>query len=138
MTKAITTTLKPINQIGLVAFSAMILAVALTVSGQSVAAEDASGAQALQSKRAVIHFSDLGGIKDWRAVDDKTIEIEGRNGTWYRAELWSYCQGLRTANSIGFISEPNGDLDRFSSIYVGRGERCQFRTFEQIETPTEE
>lgn len=84
-------------------------------------------------ERAVIHFADLGGIKNWRAVGDDTLEIEGRNGDWYQVELWSHCYGLRSANSIAFVTEPNGDLDRFSSIYVGRGERCQFKTFERID-----
>jgi|SaaInl5LU_22_DNA_1037371.scaffolds.fasta_scaffold07980_4 hypothetical protein len=122
-----------------ISFIALALS-ALAVSGQLYAASDTpdSALSELQPERAVIHFADLGGIKNWRAVDDRTLEIEGRNGDWYRAELWSHCIGLRSANEIAFISEPNGDLDRFSSIYVGRGERCQFRTFKKIEMPNPE
>lgn len=110
--------------------------IALTLSAPGFAQEGSTDAE-LNPKRAVIHFADLGGIKNWRAVGDDAIDIQGRNGDWYHAELWTYCQGLRSANSISFLTEPNGDLDRYSAIYVGHGERCQFRTFERIEAPTD-
>lgn len=125
-----------LNRTRMISITAMALA-SLSMSGVLFAAED-SAAEVMQPKRAVIHFADLGGIENWRAVDERTLEIEGRNGDWFRAELWSHCIGLRSANEIAFISEPNGDLDRFSSIYVARGERCQFKTFERIEEPSED
>lgn len=115
-----------------------LAAIALASLGSSaalMAAEDGLD-EVLKPDRAVIRFADLGGIKNWRADGDDAIEIWGRNGDWYRAEFWSFCQGLRSAQDIGFITEPNGDLNRFSSIYVGRGERCQFKSFKKIEMPT--
>lgn len=114
---------------------AAIALASLSLSATLMASEE-SAEESMQAKPAVIHFADRGGIRNWRAVGDDVLEIEGRNGDWFRAELFSHCQGLRTANNLGFDSEPNGDLDRYSSIYVGRGERCQFKTFERIEAPS--
>lgn len=117
-----------------------VASIAVIISGFGIASEDSTmeAIDALQPERAVIHFADLGGVKSWRAVDDNAIEIQGRNGDWYIAEFWSYCDGIRSANNIGFITEPNGDLNSYSSIYVGRGVRCQFKTFNKIEMPTGE
>lgn len=86
------------------------------------------------SDRAVIHFADLGGIRDWRADGSDAILIEGLNGRWYRATFFGPCIGLRFQESIGFVTDPGGSLDRFGSILVD-GQRCWFRTFERIPAP---
>ena len=88
---------------------------------------------AMASGRTVIHFADLGGIKDWRPVGDDLF-IEGTNGRWYRATFWGKCHQLRFSETIGFITEPTGELDKFSSI-IAHGERCWFKTFERSEPP---
>lgn len=86
------------------------------------------------AEHAVIRFADLNGIRSWRAEDNRTLLIEGRNRQWYRAELVGYCPGLRFATAIGFVTDPLGDLDRFGSVYV-EGDRCWFKSFEKIEKP---
>jgi hypothetical protein len=82
----------------------------------------------------VIHFADLGGIRDFRALDDQTLLIQGTNRRWFRARLWGSCIGLRTAERIAFVTEPGGDLGRFSAIFV-EGRRCAFRSFEPSAPP---
>ena len=99
---------------------------------QGAVAEDTPARE--PQERAVIHVADLGGIRNWRAEDDRTVLIEGRNRQWYRAELFGYCPGLRFAHAIGFVTDITGDLDKFSSIYVD-GDRCWFKTFEKIDPP---
>ncbi len=87
-----------------------------------------------QGERAVLRFADLGGIRDWRADTDKAILIEGQNKNWYRATFYAPCVGLRFANTVAFVTEPDGGLDRFSSILV-QGERCWFKSFERSGAP---
>ena len=84
--------------------------------------------------RAMIPFVDIGGIENWRAPDDNTLLIEARNGQWYIAELFGPCFGLSRAVTIGFVTNHDGSLDSFSSILV-EGDRCYFRSFEEIPTP---
>jgi hypothetical protein len=73
---------------------------------------------------ARIPFANLGGIEDWRVVNDKTLYVESRNDEWFRVELLSPCTGLQFEQSIGFVAEPTGSFDRFSSIVVD-GRECQ-------------
>ncbi len=42
--------------------------------------------------------------------------------------------GLRFTDTIGFITEANGHLDKFSAVLVD-GRRCAFRTFEPVDGP---
>ncbi|WP_405228245.1 DUF6491 family protein [Lentisalinibacter sediminis] len=87
---------------------------------------------------AVLHFADLGGLRNWRSVENgRAILIEGRRGQWYRATFFSPCTSLPFASTIAFATDTTGDLDKFSSILT-RNERCYFRTFERLPDPDEE
>ena len=81
-----------------------------------------------------IHFADLGGIKDWRSGRDGELLIEGRNGNWYRATFFGPCYELKFVDTIAFVTDSSGDLDRFSSVLVD-GHRCWFRSFEPTIKP---
>ena len=81
-----------------------------------------------------IPFANLGSVRDFRVVSDDVLLIEGTGHRWYRATLFGPCIGLRQAESLAFVTEPGGALDRFSAIYV-EGRRCTFRTFERTEAP---
>jgi hypothetical protein len=81
-----------------------------------------------------IAFADLGGIQDFRPDGDEGIYIEGRNRQWYYARFFNPCYELKFNESVGFVVEPTGDLDRFSSILVG-GEQCYFKSFDQVDRP---
>ena len=81
-----------------------------------------------------LHFADLGGIRNFRADGDHGMYIEGGNRQWYHADFFAPCIALRFHETVGFVIEPYGDLDKFSSIIVG-GERCYFKSFEQSEDP---
>lgn len=100
----------------------------LTGAGPARAAQEVA-------PRAVIHFADLGGIDDWRAEGSDAIQIRGRNGQWYRATFFGSCIGLQFADTIAFVTDSTGDLDRFASLLVD-GDRCWFRTLEKIPDPT--
>jgi hypothetical protein len=81
-----------------------------------------------------IPFANHGGIVNWRAVDRDTLLIEGRGGKWYRAELLPGCFDLPFADRVGFRSNPGGDFDRFSSVYV-RGQTCRVSSLTETAPP---
>lgn len=89
------------------------------------------------SEPAPIPFAELGGIQHWRVVDNDTLGIEGRNGRWYRAELFAPCPGLELETVIGFVVEPTGSSERLSSITVG-GHQCQLKSLSESEEPASE
>lgn len=84
---------------------------------------------------AVIKFADLGGIEDWRALDNGNLLIEGTRHTYYVATFYGPCLDLRSADHIGFVTDPSGSLTRFDSIVV-RGHQCTFRSLTEV--PAEE
>jgi Family of unknown function (DUF6491) len=85
-------------------------------------------------REASIPFADLGGIEDWRANGDRGLWIRGRSHKWYYAELFGSCSGLNFRESIGFVIEPYGSFDKFSSIVV-EGRICHIRTLKESMPP---
>lgn len=76
-------------------------------------------------------------ITNWVA-SDKGVWVEAGN-QWYFGEFLGPCTGARSSNALGFRFNPNGSLDRFSGIVVGRAGRqhqsCPFRSFVTSEGP---
>ena len=115
---------------------ALIVAAALAVGGASARASTAEDpvAVAERSTHASIPFVDHGGIRDWRADNDRSLWIEAVNRQWYYARTFGPCTGLRFANRIGFVTEPNGSFDRFSSIIVD-GQKCMIDSLRTSDAP---
>lgn len=72
----------------------------------------------MRNGRASSPFADLGAIEDWPVVDRDTPLVEGTNDRRYRVALFGPCIGLQFADAIAFVTEPTGELNRFSSIWV--------------------
>jgi hypothetical protein len=81
-----------------------------------------------------IPFADHGGIRNWRTLGRDALLIEGSHGKWYRVELMSGCFDLPFADRVGFRSNPAGDFDRFSSVFV-RGQRCTVKSVTESAPP---
>ena len=112
-----------------------IKTLALAAVFAAVPALAASSAPAVKSDDAVIHFANLGGINDWRADGDSTLYIQGRSRSdWYKATLMGPCTGLPFAQTVGFVSEPTGSFDKFSSIVV-QGQTCQVQSLVKVAGP---
>jgi hypothetical protein len=41
-----------------------------------------------------ISFADMDRIRDWTVDVRDALLVQGRNKQWYKAEFFSYCQGL--------------------------------------------
>lgn len=92
----------------------------------------AAGAGASQA--VSIPFADLGNIQDWKADGHDGIYIKSQTGKWFLATFWAPCDELPFSETVGFVTEPGGSLNRFSSIMAG-GQRCWFRSFEPSAPP---
>ena len=88
----------------------------------------------ITGREASIPFAAIGGIEDWRANGDKGLWIRGRSHRWYYAELLGSCTGLGFEDRIGFVIEPYGSFDKFSSIVV-EGRVCPIRTLRESDPP---
>ena len=85
-------------------------------------------------REAAIPFAALGGIEDWRTNGDRGLWIRGRSHKWYYAELMGPCSGLGFHDRIGFVIEPYGSFDKFSSIVV-EGRVCPIKSLRESAPP---
>lgn len=88
----------------------------------------------LPGPQASIPFVDHGGVRDFHAIDDRSIYLQARDRQWYRADLFGPCFGLPYAVGIGIDADPTGRLDRFGTIIVD-GERCKIASLIPSEPP---
>lgn len=88
-------------------------------------------APVVKARPASIAFANHGGIRNWEAISDRIVLIEGSHRKWFLATLLAPCSGLRFTETVGFVTEPSGSFDRFSSILV-RGQKCQLESFEVV------
>ena len=76
-------------------------------------------------------------IRNWSAPNDHTVVMEDADGSQYRAETLGPCFGLDYASRLGFANRGGfQQIDRFSSVVLPDGTRCQFQNFERIVSPT--
>jgi hypothetical protein len=118
-------------------YSATLIGIAAAVATGGLLSSAAAGAD---EPRAVLHFADHSGIKDWRptkADGADALLIEGRNGDWFRATFWAPCPEIRFAPAVAFVPDSLGNLDETTSIMV-EGKSCNFRTFERTGDPDEQ
>lgn len=106
------------------------------VAQVSASAVTAAAKSEEPGKQTRIAFADMGGIGNWRADDGDVLFVQSRKGQWYRADLLGSCTGLPFAHTIGFVFEPSGSFDRFSSIVVD-GRECRIRSLVESTGPAD-
>ena len=77
---------------------------------------------------ASISFPNDTTIKTWQADGEDGIWIQSRPGGWYYGKFATICRDLNFAQGIGIDNRGSSQLDRFSTILVGR-QRCPLTSF---------
>jgi hypothetical protein len=113
----------------------MIRALALALALTACASAPRAGSVADREQEASIPFADFGGIRSFRPGPNRTLLLEGLNRKWYQATFIGPCLDIPYAETIGVITNPAGDVDRFSGVIV-RGRRCTFRSLVEIPDPS--
>lgn len=108
----------------LMAATAFVMTGGVHAAEQAVRAEEAAAAAAETS----IPFANMGGIRDWSAVDDTTLYVQDSSRNWYLAKLLAPCTDLTFATTIGFETKGVNRLDKFAAVIVS-GQRCPLSSF---------
>lgn len=87
-----------------------------------------------KSAEVYIPFANSGGIRDWRALDEKGLYVQGPKRQWYYATLIGPCYGLPWAHSIGFVTNPADSFDKFSAVLV-QNHRCPVTSLVKTDSP---
>jgi len=85
--------------------------------------------------QASIPFTNLNGVRDWRADGSKGMWILAANGGWYYASFSSQCTTLPVVAGISFVPDLSGTLSRWSSIRLDHNDRCFFRSLQASDAP---
>ena len=91
-------------------------------------------ANAATNKSVTIPFVNYGSIQSWQPDGRNAILLSSWSNRWYRATLLGPCFDLNNALSIGVVSNPMGELDKFSSLLVN-GQQCQIKSLEAVPAP---
>ncbi len=85
-------------------------------------------------EESAIPFANRDGIQDYEADGDRGLYIRSITGQWYYARTMGKCARLQSANAVGFVTAPDGKLDRTGSL-VAQGWRCQLDSLTVSEGP---
>jgi hypothetical protein len=107
-------------------FATLMAASAFVMTGGVQGAEQA--VQAETATETSIPFVDMGGIRDWQAIDDSALYVQDSRRSWYLAKLLAPCTDLTFATVIGFETKGVNRLDRFGAVVVN-GQRCALSSF---------
>ncbi len=107
------------------ASGAFVMTGGMQAAAQAVAAEESKAAD---PKETSIPFANMGGIRDWRAIDDSTLYVQDSRRSWYVAKLAAPCPDLTFATAIAFETRGTSQLDRFGTLVVG-GQRYPLISF---------
>ncbi len=78
-----------------------------------------------------ISFANFGTIRDWKAEGPRSMIITTTSGDKYRATFMNNCHSLPFSETVGFVTSPNGSLDKFGAVLV-RDQKCDIRSLERI------
>ncbi len=83
-----------------------------------------------------IQFSDLGGVRSWKAGGPDVVFVKSRSDQWYRAELGQNCMTLDTKKGINFLTETIPETaSKVSKVVVDRG-ICEVTSLTKVDAPT--
>ena len=120
-------------------FAAAALASWGAHAADAVAPETATGAPLANDAQppgdASIPFANDGGIYDWRGDGTRGIWVQAANHKWFYGTFRSTCVGLDTANAVGFVASPSGELDHWSYVLIHGSIPCRFASFTTSEAP---
>lgn len=112
-----------------------IIALALASVPFALAAEETS--PRVVGVEGEISFPALGGIRNFRADNDKGVWLEDRQRNWYYASFLGTCPEIRFAQGIGIDTRGSARFDRHSKILV-RGNVCAIATLVTADKPLSE
>lgn len=113
----------------------MLIALLLAASPMTLAADEPAPREVGQE--ADISFPALGGIRNFRADNDKGVWIEDQRRNWYYASFIGTCPEIRFAHGIGIDTRGSARFDRFSKILVGDNV-CAIATLVTADKPLSE
>lgn len=107
----------------------------LAVAPLSLAAEEAPPREV--GVEGNISFPAHGGIRNFRADNDKGVWLEDRRRNWYYASFLGTCPEIRHARGIGIDTRGSARFDKYSKILVGN-DVCAIATLVTADKPLSE
>ena len=123
----------PQRKTGWIAAAALFAATSLAMAEATTTPKDS--ASAAKPQEAAIPFANQGGIRDWRADNERGMWVQDTHNRWYYGRFMAPCTGLQFAETVRFKTGPSGELDRWSVVRARDTGNCAFTSFVRSEGP---
>lgn len=75
-------------------------------------------------------------VNGWNYIDDRHVIVDTGPGSRHLLTLYSYCQGLSSAENLGLTSKVASDIDRFEDVILtdtaGLHHRCAIKAVHEL------
>jgi hypothetical protein len=112
-------------------FTSNLMVMALLMPAAALAAEPAPREIGVESS---IAFPTYGGVRNFRADDERGVWIEDLRRNWYYASFLGHCRDIRWADAIAIDTHGSSRFDRNSRIIVG-DDVCALETLVSADKP---
>jgi hypothetical protein len=89
----------------------------------------------MAAEAAPLQFTDLGGIKTWKAGGDTTVFVKSKSDQWYRADMLETCMKYDTAKGVNFITELDPETNKKVSKVIVERRICQVTSLKKVDSP---
>lgn len=103
--------------------------------GMLVPALSVWAAEPAAVSQAALQFTDLGGVRSWRAAGDAVVFVKNTSEQWYRAEMAETCMKLDTKKGVSFLTETDPDTKEKMSKVVVDHHICRVISLTKIDPP---
>lgn len=90
---------------------------------------------AMAAETAPLQFSDLGGVKSWKAGGDTTVFVKSKSDQWYRVDMLETCMKYDTSKGVNFLTELDPDTNKKVSKVMVERRICQVTSMKKVDSP---
>ncbi len=92
-------------------------------------------AEATPAAAPSLQFSDLGGVKNWKAGGDAVIFVKNKADEWYKAEMAETCMTLDTKKGVNFQTALDPVTNEKTSAIVVDHHICRITSLTKVNGP---
>lgn len=109
--------------------------IAAAFCGQAATAAEVTAQPVKAEADKPLQFTDLGGVRSWKAGGAAVVFVRSKDDQWYKADLAEPCMSFNASKGINFLTETEPETNsRVSKVVVDR-HICTVTALTKIDAP---